>query len=702
MGALLGEFSSVTIGVFFDEGTATKDVDYVPPSLWDPDLGTIPGYEEALFQTGGGATWTETVDALTDTDDSEGDETYIVRINANGLPSDVAQVTAVIRDTAAPGVVVDPTSVTVNEGGDRTYRMKLAARPAANVVVRILDPTDNRAVTAWPAQRTFTTSNWAQDQSVTVSSVQDTITESGETATVTHTAASSDTNYDGIAVDDVTVDVTDDDIAGVVITPTVLTVNEGATGTYRVRLGAEPSSSVTVTINDPTGNPDVSASPSTLTFSTTTWDRDQTVTVFSAQDTIAETNETATVTHTVTSLDGRYDNIGTTDVAVWVTDDDSPGVILSATSATIEEGKHDLYKVRLANQPSASVTVTANDPADNNQVFIADSYETLTFTTSNWDSDQYVVFGSIEDTTYEAGGETATITHTVTSADSGYNGTAVTDFDVTVTDNDPAPVVTIVNVVGDNDPTVYTPPPPQNPPCPTGWHRYSNVAQCTPDHEDAPSGCAGYPQDYVEHSWNQHVDLTEEPCPLPPPCTPDLSAVPPVTCPPPPPPPPDCSFGFHLDWGTCYEDHHDPAQPCRLGVSMEWEGWSGHYSNLVRACPLPVPYDTSLLVNTAGDQLTLRLQVDVSSAQVEPTRTFRVSATNGSAVNGTHFDLPTTTLTFNSANPTREIVFDTTARQSHGTSPRSFTIVVQDTHVNRGHARITLAPRINPPAIGRQ
>ena len=166
---------------------------------------------------------------------------------------------------------------------------------------------------------------------------------------------------------------------------------------------------------------------------------------------------------------------------------------------------------------------------------------------------------------------------------------------------------------------------------------------------------------------------------------------------------PDCSSGFHLDVSTCYEDHHDPALSCRLGAcQLEWEGWSGHPSQLVRACPLPVPYDTALLVSTAGDQLTLRLRVDVASSQIEPTRAFRVSAVNGTAANNTHFDLPTQTLTFNSANPTREIVFDTHALQSHGVRPRSFTIVVQDTHANRGHVRITLTPRINPPAIGRQ
>ena len=712
VGALLGEFDHASALLFFDEGTATEDVDYVPPSINDPFLGLLPAFAIATFRVGGGDTWTETVDALVDTDASEGDETYIVRIVGDGIPSDVVEVTAVIEDGAAPGVVIDPTTVTVNEGGTRTYQMKLTAQPSGPVLVTINDPTDNTDVTALTASLSFTDSNWDTDQWVTVRSAQDTVTESDETATITHTVTSTDAVYDGIAADDVTVDVIDDDTAGVVITPTSLTIDEGGTGTYRVRLGAQPSASVLVTINDPTDNTDVAASPSVRSFTTLNWDRDQTVSVRSTQDTILETNETATVTHTVTSSDSAYNNISTSDVAVSVTDNDSPGVILTPASDTIDEGDYDLYYMELASQPSASVTVTANDPTDNNDVIVVGAYSTRTFTTSNWATGQYVVYGSIQDTIYEAGGETATISHTVTSADSDYNGVSVSRFVVTVDDDDPAPIVVITGV---DDPTVHTPPPAQSPVCASGWHQHGTA--CRPNHRPRPTACAQNPQSYTVHVGGNDSLRTEPACPpqpvcltldplnpacppIPPTCTPFT----PATCPPLPPVPtpyPECPTGFHLNGSTCYQDH-DTGGPCRFAQQLEWVGWSGHPNRVVLGCPLPVPYDTSLLVNTAGGQLTLRLQVDVASSHVESARMFRVSATSGSAVNGTHFDLPTQTLTFNSANPTHEIEFDTHALQSHGLSPRSFTIVVQDTHSQRGHARITLAPRINPPAIGRQ
>ena len=52
----------------------------------------------------------------------------------------------------------------------------------------------------------------------------------------------------------------------VAVSTTDLTVNEGSTGTYTVKLNTQPSDEVTVTIVDPTDNTDVTASPASLTF----------------------------------------------------------------------------------------------------------------------------------------------------------------------------------------------------------------------------------------------------------------------------------------------------------------------------------------------------------------------------------------------------------------------------------------------------
>ena len=85
---------------------------------------------------------------------------------------------------------------------------------------------------------------------------------------------------------------------GVTVSPEDLTVDEGGTGTYTVALNTQPTADVTVTVNDPTDNTDVTASPASLTFSTTDWATAQTVTVSAAEDD-DPMEDTATVTHAV-------------------------------------------------------------------------------------------------------------------------------------------------------------------------------------------------------------------------------------------------------------------------------------------------------------------------------------------------------------------------------------------------------------------
>jgi hypothetical protein len=65
----------------------------------------------------------------------------------------------------------------------------------------------------------------------------------------------------------------------VVTNPTTLTVQQGSTGTSAVSLSSKPSANVTVTVaENASGDPDVTASPTSLTFTTANWNTPQNVT----------------------------------------------------------------------------------------------------------------------------------------------------------------------------------------------------------------------------------------------------------------------------------------------------------------------------------------------------------------------------------------------------------------------------------------
>ena len=88
---------------------------------------------------------------------------------------------------------------------------------------------------------------------------------------------------------------TDDDSAGVTVTPASLTIPEGGGLAYRVMLTSRPSHDVTVTVTH-SGDRDIGIDDQELTFTDSDWETAQTVTVTAAQDDDAR-DDTATLSH---------------------------------------------------------------------------------------------------------------------------------------------------------------------------------------------------------------------------------------------------------------------------------------------------------------------------------------------------------------------------------------------------------------------
>ena len=194
---------------------------------------------------------------------------------------------------------------------------------------------------------------------MTVTAEHDDDADDEDDVTLTHTAASAaDTDYDGISVDSVTVTVTDDDEDGVTIYPMSVTVPEGHTAQYAVVLDAQPDSNVTVTVNDPTDNTDVSTDPASLTFTDQDWDTPQLVTVTAAIDT-DEDEDSATITH---SVSGYGAVTVADDVAVTVLEADPVDVTVSFEMAAYSVDERDDASTTdvIENEVAIKVTLSAD------------------------------------------------------------------------------------------------------------------------------------------------------------------------------------------------------------------------------------------------------------------------------------------------------------------------------------------------------
>ena len=336
--------------------------------------------------------------------------------------TDANTVAVTVEDDDA-GLVVSETTRTVDEasGETETYTVELAVQPTANVTVTPKS-SDTLAAKVSPATLTFTQTTWDTKQTVTVTGVNDDA-PGDRTAVVAHTAAGA--GYSLTDVDTVTVTVEDDD-AGLTVSETTRTVDEAdGEAEYEVELAVQPTGNVTVT---PTSSDTLAAkvSPATLTFTRDNWSTAKTVTVTGVGDAVVG-DRTAVVSHTAAG--GGYSLTAVDTVTVTVEDDEA-ALTVSETADTVAEASGEAeYKVQLAKVPTGDVTVTPTS-SDENAATVSPA--TLTFTQSDWDTDQTFTVTGVNDDA--PGDRTANVTHAATGG--GYSVTNANKVAVTVEDDD--------------------------------------------------------------------------------------------------------------------------------------------------------------------------------------------------------------------------------------------------------------------------
>ena len=372
-----------------------------------------------------GSTASHTISSLTN------GTTYTVRMRATRTGANAGPYSdEAMEAPEAAGVTVSETALTVTEEdttGD-SYTVVLDSQPTANVVVTVAGHAST-SVNPTPTSLTFTTMNWDTAQTVTVKAVNDANTVD-ETVSLTHAATSTDTDYDGITIDGVTVMVEDNDTAQV--TGVVLTPGDGELAVEWVPLANATGYEVQWKSGGQSYN---------------TSDRQATVASGStASHTISSLTNGTTYTVRVRATRTGANAGPYSDEAM-----DAPeaaGVTVSETVLTVTEADTtgDSYTVVLDSEPAASVTVTVAGHASTS---VNPTPTSLTFTTMNWDTAQTVTVKAVNDT--NTVDETVSLTHAATSTDTDYNGITIAGVTVMVEDNDTAQVTGVVLTPGDGE-----------------------------------------------------------------------------------------------------------------------------------------------------------------------------------------------------------------------------------------------------------
>ena len=400
------------------------------------DHSAVPA--SVTFTDGGVLSQTFSFTATQDRIDDDG-ERVILAFDTDKLPDRVTTTTPTtqtinIGDDDTRGATVTPVTLNVNEEGFDEYTVVLTSQPTATVTVT---PSTTSTEVTLSSALMFTASDWETPQTVRVNAPNDADTVK-ETLTIRHAVSGGD--YGGlVTAADVGVTLVDNNTASLNISTSGVTIKEGSTGTFQVKLNTQPSSN-TPDITITSSNTAVATvDPPTLEFTSSNWSATQTVTVTAVHDDGAADNST-----TITFGVSDYDAVLTAaPVTITVTDDDMRAVTISTSALTIEEeaAAEDppthTYTVVLDTQPTGNVTVGIT--SDNDDIRInggsatATSPRNLTFTGGNWDAPQTVTVTVVND--LDGWNEEATLTHAVRGAD--YAMVNANSVMVTVTDNDP-------------------------------------------------------------------------------------------------------------------------------------------------------------------------------------------------------------------------------------------------------------------------
>jgi hypothetical protein len=263
-----------------------------------------------------------------------------------------------------------------------------------------------------------------------VAAVDDNAVEGNHAGAIAHTATSTDTNYNSITIPAVSVALTDNDTADFSIAPTKITATEGgATGSYKVKLTSQPTAAVTISFNS--GN-QLNPIATPITFDSTNWNVDKTVTVTAIDDNLAQGTHSGTIAHTVTSTDANYNAKVIPNVTASITDNDSPGISIvqsEGETAIAEGGATDSYGLLLTTAPTANVTINFDTGSQINAI------APVTFTPNNWNVAQNVTVTAIDDSIAQ-GTRSEKIAHTSVSTDSNYNNLTISPVTATIADND--------------------------------------------------------------------------------------------------------------------------------------------------------------------------------------------------------------------------------------------------------------------------
>ena len=401
-----------------------------------------------------------------------------VASGGNGV-SNPANVTLTIADDDSVGITLSRESVTLQEVDneqtsddkehERTYTIKLDSQPSAKVTVSVTSDDATKA-TVNPSSVEFETGNWSEPQTITVTSVDDTLDNAGDKRTtgISHAVIAAGKDYENEDVADVEVTVVDNE--GTAVVTLVLdpeTINESGSANssaVTAKMNGTSGQAVTLTVSsapvDPATADDYTQTGSTLTIAAGAKVSSGTVKITAVDNKVDAPDKTVTISAVSAGGNGVSNPAN---VTLTIADDDAaPGTLtLSVDADKDKDGRQDSVSegdgaktmrvtatlggtTRFAVDKEVTVTVgKASDSAAEGTDYATVADRTITIAAGAASGHVDVALTPTADALHESD-ETISIEGTLTDV-------TVTHTSVKITDDDAAPGTLALSVDADKD-----------------------------------------------------------------------------------------------------------------------------------------------------------------------------------------------------------------------------------------------------------
>ena len=351
-------------------------------------------------------------------------------------------------DDAAPGVTLTVSPAAVSENGGVSTVSATLTHPSSAVTTVTVTVAAGYTVGS-DATIVIAAGETANAPDVATIIAVDNDVDADNDVTVTGTAANSQAAAESetMTVTGATLTLTDDDVAGFAVSPApsatsrLRTTEAGGTATFTVTLATEPTGDVVLGVAS-SDTAEGTVLPSSLTFTATTWNTAQPVTLTGVDDAATDGDRNYTVILTGTStVDANYNALSAVTMYAVNADNEDGLAVSSVTGQATEAGGTATFTVALNTRPSAAVTVTvtsrdADGNPDASEGTVSPSL--LTFAATAWNTAQPVTVTGANDT-IDDGTVTWAVRLDPSSGGTDYNGLSNVDVLVTTDDDDDAP-----------------------------------------------------------------------------------------------------------------------------------------------------------------------------------------------------------------------------------------------------------------------